>query len=84
MSNLKIRRVVTLCGVCILTIFLCGLTDVRILTARASENAIVVMKTAERAEIKESPDKNARTVLEVAQDTPLLVVGDTDTGWYQV
>ncbi len=84
MSNLKIRRVVTLCGVCILAIFLCGLTGVRILTARASENAVVVMKTAERAEIRESPDENARTVLEVAQDTPLLVIGDTDTGWYQV
>lgn len=60
--------------------FLCGLW----ISVKASENTMIVMKTANRAEIKESPDENAEIILEVAQDTPLLVIGDTDTGWYHV
>lgn len=87
MSELKIRHsqclkkhITRLCGLCVFLVFLCGL----MFPAEASEDTMIVMKTAKSAEIRESPDENAKTILEVAQDTPLLIIGDMDTGWYQV
>lgn len=51
---------------------------------RASADTVIVMKTADRAEIKESPDEASETVLEVEQGTPLLIMGESGSDWYQV
>lgn len=75
-----LERVVRSCMICILVAFICA-SGISVI---ASENTVFVMKTADHAEIRESPDDDAGTILEVDQDTPLLIMGEAETGWYQV
>lgn len=68
----------------LLVLLLCNIYSSVMAEETMAETTVVVMKTANQADIKETADNNSKTILQLDKDTPILIIKQTNADWYEV